>query len=72
MIDRFEGMNIEEKNELVTKEITIRKRLEELSQDFVQSMVGAYFPDLDERKKEFAELHNELRGLLGKTPRSYY
>ena len=50
----------------------IRGRLSQLSDDFVQSWAGAYFPDLEERKKEFANLHNELRAILGKTPRTYF
>ena len=29
------------------------------------------FEDLEERKAEFQELHNELRTLLGKEPREY-
>lgn len=49
----------------------IKSRLSQLSDDFVQSWAGAYFPDLEERKKEFATLHNELRAILGKTPRTY-
>ena len=50
----------------------IKERLSELSQDFTQAWAGAYFPDLDKRKREFASLHNELRVLLGKEPRLYY
>lgn len=50
----------------------IKERLSQLSEDFVQSWAGAYFPDIDARKKEFAQLHNELRVLFGKTPRTYF
>lgn len=50
----------------------IKARLSELSQDFVQSWAGAHIADLEARKSEFATLHNELRGLLGKEPRIYY
>lgn len=50
----------------------IKARLSQLSEDFVQSWAGAVIIDIDDRKKEFAELHNELRVMLGKTPRSYY
>lgn len=50
----------------------IKVRLAELSEDFVQVWAGAVIIDIDDRKKEFAELHNELRVMLGKTPRSYY
>lgn len=49
----------------------IKPRLEQLSQDIVQSLAGAEFEDLAERQKEFQTLHNELRVLLGKEPRKY-
>lgn len=49
----------------------IKPRLEQLSQDLIQSQAGAVFEDLDERKLEFQTLHNELRVLLGKEPREY-
>lgn len=51
---------------------TIKERLSKLSEDFIQSWAGAYIQDIEERKKEFSELHNELRRILGKTPRNYY
>jgi hypothetical protein len=50
----------------------IKERLSQLSEDFVQSWAGAQIADIDARKREFADLHNELRGLLGKEPRIYY
>jgi hypothetical protein len=49
----------------------IKKRLSQLSEDFVQSWAGAQIADIDARKREFSDLHNELRGLLGKEPRVY-
>ncbi len=49
----------------------IQERLNQLSQDLVQAMAGAYFEDLEERKTEFQTLHNELRVLEGKEPREY-
>ena len=49
----------------------IKPRLEQLSQDLIQAQAGAVFEDLEERKAEFQELHNELRILLGKEPREY-
>lgn len=52
--------------------VAIKERLSQLSEDFVQSWAGAYIEDIEERKKEFAELHNQLRLLLGKTPRTYF
>lgn len=68
----YEGMTLEEYNNKQIRGSEIRRRLDELSNDFVQAFAGAYIPDLDERKKEFAELHNELRLLLGKPNRIYF
>jgi hypothetical protein len=50
----------------------IRKRMEQLSQDFIQHWAGAQISDIEERKVEFATLHNELRSIMGKEPRLYY
>ena len=59
--------------ELKEKRIAeIKERLGRLSEDFVQSWVGAAFSDLEDRKREFVALHNELRTLMGKSPRTYY
>ena len=49
----------------------IQARLTELSQDITQMQCGAVFDDEEQRIKEFQDLHNELRGLLGKKPRIY-
>lgn len=49
----------------------ITARLNQLSQDFVQAMAGAYFEDFAQRQLEFQALHNELRVLEGKEPREY-
>lgn len=49
----------------------IKARLSQLSEDFVQSLAGAVIADIEDRKKEFSELHNELRTIMGKTPRTY-
>lgn len=49
----------------------IRKRLNELSQDFTQAYLGAVFEDIEDRKTEFKTLHNELRLLQGKGVRIY-
>lgn len=49
----------------------IKNRLNELSQDIIQAQAGAIFDDLEERKAEFQELHNELRALQGKEAREY-
>ena len=53
------------------RKFEIRQRLEQLSQDLVQILAGAEFVDLKERQLEFQTLHNELRQLEGKEPRSY-
>lgn len=51
--------------------LEIKKRLNELNQDFIQVMCGAVIDDFEERKLEFQELHNELRVLEGKEERVY-
>lgn len=48
----------------------IQERLTQLDQDIIQDMAGEVVPDIEERKAEFVELHNELRELLGKEPRA--
>jgi hypothetical protein len=50
----------------------IKDRLSQLSEDFAQAYAGAQIPDIELRKREFADLHNELRVMLGKNPRIYY
>lgn len=49
----------------------ISKRLNQLSQDFIQLLCGAEIEDLEERRLEFQSLHNELRSLENKEPRKY-
>lgn len=65
-------MSQEKDNELKQKRIAeIQSRLSQLSQDFIQADLGAVFDDLEERKREFKTLHNELRELQGKEKREY-
>lgn len=64
-------MEFDEKYKKFIRVNEIKNRLEELSQDFIQAQVGAVFYDIEERKQEFQQLHNELRQLLGKEPRIY-
>lgn len=49
----------------------IESRLIELDQDIIQDIAGEVVPNIEERKLEFIELHNELRQLLGKEQRKY-
>lgn len=59
--------------EINSKKIAkIKERLAQLSEDFVQAWAGAQIEDIDARKREFADLHNELRSILGKAPRTYF
>lgn len=51
--------------------LEIENRLNELSQDFIQTSLGAVISDIEARKLEFKTLHNELRSLLNKQPRQY-
>lgn len=68
-IEIVETVNIEYKS--YERMQYIINRLNELSQDFVQVQCGAVFEDLEERKQEFRDLHNELRLLEGKEVRVY-
>ena len=49
----------------------LQSRLNELSQDIIQSQCGAVFEDLEDRIKEFQSIHNEIREIQGKEPRIY-
>lgn len=60
----------------------IKQRLDELTKDFIQKMLGADFGTkvlkdgteidiFEEKKTEFISLHNELRELEGKNSREY-
>jgi hypothetical protein len=44
----------------------IKAQLIELNFDLLQDQAGLIVPNLNEKKAEFIELHNELRTLLGK------
>jgi hypothetical protein len=57
-------------NEKLARKLYLQKRLNELSKDIIQSLVGEDVPNLDLRKAEFVALHNELRVLEGKEPRA--
>lgn len=58
----------EQKQKRIAK---IKKRLDELNDDFIQYYLGAVIPNIEERKIEFISLHNELREFLEKEPRIY-
>lgn len=47
----------------------IKNRLIELNNDLVQDLAGEVVPNIEERKAEFINIHNELRVLLGKETR---
>jgi hypothetical protein len=49
---------------------SLKKRLNALSEDFMQSLAGEAVPDLAERKIEFRAAHNRLRELQGKEKRN--
>ena len=68
-IEKYNARKQKQDNE--SRIAQIKPRLEQLSQDLIQAQAGAVFEDLEERKAEFQELHNELRILLGKEPRKY-
>ena len=50
--------------------LELKSKLNNLSQDFIQVQCGAVFDDLEERKRKFRTLHNELRLLQNKKERS--
>lgn len=47
----------------------IKAQLTELNFDLLQDQAGLLVPNLNEKKQQFIELHNELRTLLGKETR---
>lgn len=47
----------------------LKTELSKLSEDIIQYSAGEQVPDIEKRKTEFIELHNELRILEGKKPR---
>lgn len=54
---------------LIMKKNEIKAELSKLSEDIIQYSAGEQVPDIEKRKAEFIELHNELRILEGKEPR---
>ena len=53
------------------KQIPIKiARLEELSKDIIQVQAGLIVPDIEDKKKEFRTLLNEVRILQNKLPRT--
>lgn len=70
IIDYDNSKEVEEEKKQ-TRIAEIKHRLEELNKDFIQSMIGAVIPDIEEKRAEFISLHNELRELEGKEPREY-
>lgn len=71
----YEDQKVMEKQSLLSQKIRriddIQKRLQQLSQDFTQAQLGAVIIDIEDRKLEFKNLHNELRVLQGKEKRIY-
>lgn len=52
------------------KYIAGKARLDELSKDIIQYVVGEDVPDYSEKRGEFIRLHNEVRAYEGKQPRA--
>ncbi len=63
--NRYQGFKNQQRLE------EINKRLISLTQDFIQVQCGAIIENIEERKQEFRNLHNELRELQNKEKRSY-
>jgi len=55
-------------NELRAAEL--KSLLVSLTEDIVQSLAGEVVPNIEQRKQQFIEYHNELRVLEGKEPRN--
>ena len=53
-----------------SKYIANKARLEELSKDMIQYVVGEDVPSYNEKRGEFIRLHNEVRAYEGKQPRA--
>lgn len=48
----------------------IKRQLTKLSEDMIQEAVGEVVPNITDKKAQFITLHNELRVLEGKEPRT--
>lgn len=48
----------------------LKYRLTKITEDIIQYSAGEQVQDIEKRKAEFVELHNELRILEGKAPRT--
>lgn len=46
-----------------------KEKLYKLSEDIIQFIAGEDVPNIDQRKSEFINIHNEVRKFEGKTPR---
>ena len=79
-VEKYNARKLKEENQ--RKIPIIQSRLNELTKDFVQKMLGADFGTrvlrdgteidiFEEKEAEFISLHNELRKLEGKEPREY-
>lgn len=68
-VEKYNARKLNEENQ--KKIPAIRKRLNELNKDFIQKMLGAVIPNIEEKEAEFISLHNELRVIQGKEPREY-
>ncbi len=61
--------NENQQQKLFCEVTEIKQKLEKLSEDIIQNIVGEDVPSLETKKKDFFDLHNRLRILEGKTPR---
>lgn len=58
-----------EENEARATYYANKKRLTELTEDFIQDLAGQVVPDMAGRREEFQRLHDAVRIYEGKTPR---
>ena len=52
------------------KMAALKKRLTMISEDFAQVQAGLVIPNIEQKRAEFIALHDELRNLEGKQPRT--
>lgn len=50
--------------------LRLKNRITALTEDIIQDIVGEVVPNIEDKKAEFIQLHNELRAMLGKEPRN--
>lgn len=61
---------IDKQNKIEAEILPLKKELTALSEDIIQNLAGEIVPDIETRKAQFIEVHNQIRTLLDKKPRA--